>query len=90
MGNTKKAKRKYNLLIKVNGMEYEGAGNTIEDALLDIEPPKKIGTKTIIRVTHDGKSVERMVRGALILKLFHPNPFTREVVIKSFKMQFGL
>ena len=78
------------VVIAVNGEMLKGSGATLEKALAGIIPPKKIATKVIMRVTADGRSFERMVKPPLVMKLFSPNPSVREIILKNFKILFGL
>ena len=80
----------YTVVIKTNGMEFSGAGKTFEEAIAQITPPKKITTKTIVCLTIGGVTKERMIRAWQVAKLFHPNPLMREIVLKNFKIIFGL
>ena len=89
MKKIKKSVQSCTISLLVNGVELSGSGDSFEEALSCIIPPAKVNTKATMRVTIGGETKERMIRGWQMMKLFHPNPLMREMVLKNFKILFG-
>jgi len=78
------------IIVATNGQEFRGAGATLEEALSEITIPDQIKTKTVIKVTVDGRTFERPFRAWQVNKIFRGNEISREIQTKNLEILCGI
>lgn len=85
--SAKPQKRQYKASAKVMGKTFEGKGETIYEAIGDIQPGGVAGT-VILTVSHEDGSKDRILPMRTAKRLFMTIGLTREVALKQVSTMF--
>ena len=73
-----------------NNTQYQGSGETLEDALNKITPPEIFTTSVDIQITQNGVAKRNMIRASMAWKLFSPDIAIRDIVLGNLRVLFDL
>ena len=77
----------YKVTVKILGKFYQNEASTLEDAILGLKIPNAKGI-SVWTMEHLGKKIERVLQGALTMRLFSLNGLAKEVALKQLVTRF--
>ena len=81
-------KADYKASIKVFGKVITSKGATVLEAIENLDVGKLNKGVSVLEVSHDGKSVSKILPTIQTARLFSPSPMTRQVALKNISPRF--
>ncbi len=69
---------------------YQGKGNSVKEALSNIVPLNAPKGTSILTITKDGISRQKILGSFQVMRLFSPSRFTKEVALKNISSLFNI